>query len=154
MIRRPPRSTQGVSSAASDVYKRQMNMQAEAERKKRAAILRSEGERQAAINVAEGEKVMKSLIAEGKAEAMIKIYDANANALKQIANAMMSPKGNTAASFMIAERYIDSYKHMGKKSNSLIVDTSPIDVSDNIAKALEILQKGMEIAKPCLDSPK
>eukprot|EP00831_Metopus_contortus_P037469 TRINITY_DN29503_c0_g1_i1.p2 TRINITY_DN29503_c0_g1~~TRINITY_DN29503_c0_g1_i1.p2 ORF type:complete len:116 (-),score=34.18 TRINITY_DN29503_c0_g1_i1:87-434(-) len=26
MIRRPPRSTQGVSSAASDVYKRQTNM--------------------------------------------------------------------------------------------------------------------------------
>ena len=26
MIRRPPRSTQGVSSAASDVYKRQINI--------------------------------------------------------------------------------------------------------------------------------
>ena len=27
MIRRPPRSTQGVSSAASDVYKRQLKLQ-------------------------------------------------------------------------------------------------------------------------------
>eukprot|EP00831_Metopus_contortus_P001181 TRINITY_DN10423_c0_g1_i1.p1 TRINITY_DN10423_c0_g1~~TRINITY_DN10423_c0_g1_i1.p1 ORF type:complete len:116 (-),score=39.68 TRINITY_DN10423_c0_g1_i1:120-467(-) len=33
MIRRPPRSTQGVSSAASDVYKRQVSTQSTWERK-------------------------------------------------------------------------------------------------------------------------
>ena len=37
MIRRPPRSTQGVSSAASDVYKRQLRDRAERPRRARGA---------------------------------------------------------------------------------------------------------------------
>lgn len=43
-----------------------MQMQVEAERKKRATILQSEGQREAEINVAEGQKRASVLAAEGK----------------------------------------------------------------------------------------
>ena len=48
-----------------------MTLQADAERRKRANILKSEGEKQAQINLAEAEKRSAILMSEGKAEAMI-----------------------------------------------------------------------------------
>lgn len=48
-----------------------MVLQAEAERRKRAQILTSEGERSANINIADAEKQAQVLEAEGKAEAVI-----------------------------------------------------------------------------------
>jgi regulator of protease activity HflC (stomatin/prohibitin superfamily) len=48
-----------------------MILQADAERRKRANILKSEGEKQAQINLAEAEKRSAVMQAEGKAEAMI-----------------------------------------------------------------------------------
>lgn len=48
-----------------------MILQAEAERRKRASILTSEGDKMANINVAEAEKKAAILQAEGAAEAMI-----------------------------------------------------------------------------------
>jgi regulator of protease activity HflC (stomatin/prohibitin superfamily) len=43
-----------------------MQMQVEAERRKRAAILESEGFREAAINKAEGEKKSKILVSDSR----------------------------------------------------------------------------------------
>lgn len=54
-----------------DVIQNSMNLQANAERMKRAQILQSEGEKIANINVAEAGKKAAILEAEGKAEAMI-----------------------------------------------------------------------------------
>lgn len=56
-----------------------MDMQAEAERRKRAEILESEGEREAAINTAEGKRQSIVLRAQGEAQAII----ARANASGQ-----------------------------------------------------------------------
>ncbi len=76
-----------------------MQMQVEAERKKRAAILESEGFREAAINKAEGEKKSKILVseaiqleqinqAEGQAEAVKRIAFAKAQALRTVAESL------------------------------------------------------------------
>ena len=48
-----------------------MILQAEAERKKRASILASEGERISSVNLAEAEKTSQILKAEGEAESLI-----------------------------------------------------------------------------------
>lgn len=48
-----------------------MILQAEAERRKRASILTSEGEKLANINIADAEKQAQVLEAEGKAESII-----------------------------------------------------------------------------------
>ncbi len=70
-----------------------MQMQVEAERKKRAAILESEGLREASINKAEGEKKSKILVSEaqqleqinqarGEADALLKVAQAKADSIK------------------------------------------------------------------------
>ena len=61
-----------------------MILQAEAERKKRANMIESEGERQYRVNLAEAKKRSQVLRAEGDAEAIIKRAEASAQALKQI----------------------------------------------------------------------
>lgn len=59
-----------------------MILQAEAERKKRASILASEGERISNVNLAEAEKQSQVLKAEGEAEGMIVQAKAQAEALQ------------------------------------------------------------------------
>lgn len=61
-----------------------MILQAEAERKKRASILTSEGDKISNINVSEAEKKAAILKAEGAAEAMIIQAEASSKALNQI----------------------------------------------------------------------
>lgn len=60
-----------------------MILQAEAERKKRANMIESEGEMQSKINLAEAYKAAQILRAEGSAEAIIKKATASADALKK-----------------------------------------------------------------------
>ncbi len=123
--------------------KKSMILQAGSERQKRADILKSEGERQTAINLAEGEKTAKSLTAEGKADATIKISKASADALRTIGSSIAHKEGRPAACFMIADKYIQSYKSLGKKTNALLVDTSPIEVAGNVTEAFGILNRSL-----------
>lgn len=75
-------------------------MQVEAERKKRAAILESEGVREADINVAEGKRQSRILASEaqrmeqinhanGEAAAMLAVADARAKGLNIISKSLM-----------------------------------------------------------------
>ncbi|MBO5413361.1 MAG: SPFH/Band 7/PHB domain protein [Clostridia bacterium] len=66
-----------------DAMERQMN----AERNKRAAILKAEGEKQAAITIAEGKKEAAILEAEAEKEARIRRATGEAAAIKSIAEA-------------------------------------------------------------------
>lgn len=127
--------------------KKSMILQAEAERKKRADILTSEGERQSAINVAEGSKTAKTLRAEGKAEYAIKIAEASADALTTIGKRMKTMEGQLAGSYLTANGYIDSYKLLGAKGNSLIMSTSPIEVAKNISEAFDMLHQAIDTTK-------
>lgn len=76
-----------------------MQMQVEAERRKRAAILESEGLREASINKAEGEKKSKILVSEanqleqinkarGEADAITKLATAKAESIRLVAKAL------------------------------------------------------------------
>lgn len=123
--------------------KKAMILQAEAERKKRADILTSEGERQAAINIADGERIAKTLRAEGEADATIKVSQASADALKSIGTEMNTSYGQLAGSYLTASGYIESYERLGTKGNSLLVDTSPIEVAKNISEAFDMLSKSI-----------
>ncbi len=82
-----------------DRVQESMQMQVEAERRKRAAILESEGLRQASINKAEGEKQSKILVSEaqkleqvnraqGEADALLKTAQARADSIRFIAKAL------------------------------------------------------------------
>ncbi len=103
-----------------------MILQAEAERKKRANILESEGDQQSKINIAEAKKISQELKAEGQAAAVIARATASATALKQISEPIKQAGGKKAANFILGERFIDAYAKVGNEKNTIILDSVPI----------------------------
>ncbi|GJQ80238.1 hypothetical protein Trydic_g23811 [Trypoxylus dichotomus] len=129
-----------------------MQMQVEAERKKRAAILESEGVREADINVAEGKRQARILASEaekqehinkaaGEAAAMLAIADARATGLKLVAGSLGTKMGANAASLSIAEQYVHAFNKLAKNNNTLILPANAGDVSNMVAQAMSIYNK-------------
>ncbi|XP_044734828.1 stomatin-like protein 2, mitochondrial [Chrysoperla carnea] len=126
-----------------------MQMQVEAERKKRAAILESEGVREADINVAEGKRQSRILASEaeqqerinkakGEATAILKIAEARACSLNVVANALQSVNGKNAASLSVAEQYVHAFQKMARTNNTLILPSNVGDVSSLVAQAMSV----------------
>lgn len=126
-----------------------MQMQVEAERKKRAAILESEGVREADINVAEGKKRSRILASEaerteqinqasGEASAIFARAEARAKSLRVVAKALAVQDGANAASLNVAELYVQAFGKLAQKGNTLILPTNTGDVSSMVAQAMTI----------------
>ncbi|CAJ0573065.1 unnamed protein product, partial [Mesorhabditis spiculigera] len=124
-------------------------MQVEAERRKRAAILESEGQRVAAINVAEGKKKAQVLaseakeleqmnIARGQAQAIQVYAEARAAALERIAAAMEKNEGSGAASLTIAEQYVEAFSKLAKETNTIILPANIQEPSAMVAQAMAV----------------
>lgn len=123
-----------------------MQMQVEAERKKRAAVLESEGIREADINIAEGKRIARILGSEaekqeqinkanGEAEAIFAVATARAKSLQTIATALGVSQGQNAASLSIAEQYIQAFNKLAKTNNTLIIPKNVGDISSFVAQA-------------------
>ena len=126
-----------------------MQMQVEAERKKRAAVLESEGIREAAINVAEGDKRSRVLASEaiqmekinqarGEADALLAIAKAQSESLKVVADAISYKNGQNAVSLNVAEKYISAFGKLAKEGNTVLLPASTGDVSSMVAQAMSI----------------
>ena len=83
-----------------------------AEGEKQSAILKSEGEKSAEINAAEAEKQASILKAQGLAEAQVLQAEAEAKAITQISEAVASNKGADPVQYLLAIKYIESLKEM------------------------------------------
>ncbi|MFH4976547.1 hypothetical protein AB6A40_003256 [Gnathostoma spinigerum] len=129
-----------------------MQMQVEAERRKRAAILESEGKRDAAINVAEGEKRARILASEaamqqqmneakGEAEAIKLRANARAEGVRRVAEALIEAGGNNAAALNVAEQYVSAFGNLAKESNTVIVPSNIADASGMVAQALSVYKQ-------------
>ena len=109
----------------SDTLQEAMEKQAAAQREKKALIMKAEGEKQASITKAEGYKQSLILEAEGKLEASKKEAEAKvalANGDKEAMEIITSQmKTGDAASYLLAQRYIDSVQHLGNSANSKVV---------------------------------
>lgn len=143
-----------------DDIRKAMELQMTAERQKRARILESEGLRQAAINQSEGERqaeinnaeaekqrlvlesegAQQDLInrAEGEAKALRLIADATAVSIKKVAGAIQEQGGESAASFRIAEQYVEAFKGLAKEGTNVILPANVSDVGSMTAQALSI----------------
>ncbi|CAF1310328.1 unnamed protein product [Adineta steineri] len=126
-----------------------MQMQVEAERRKRATILESEGVREAQINKAEGTKRATVLASEGfkleqinnatgEAEAIRARANARAEALQTVSNQLQSEQGRNAASLQIAEQYVHAFSKLAKTNNTILLPSNTGDMSSMIASALSI----------------
>ena len=126
-----------------------MQTQVEADRKKRAAILESEGIRASEINVAEGRKQARILASEaqkqeeinralGDAEALLKRSHAKAQSVDLIANAVKSGPGQSAVSYVIAEEYIKAFGNLAHHGNTMLIGSDAGNVEQMVAKAMAI----------------
>jgi len=132
--------------------KQAMEMQAEAERRRRAEVLQSEGDRQSEVNLAQGKRQAAILRAEGEARAILERAKASAEGIKLLSIAMTGSKGgHQAASLRVAEQYVNAWKEMASKSNTIIVPANPGDASTMVATAMSIF-KATGGAEPNLSS--
>ncbi|XP_012275789.1 stomatin-like protein 2, mitochondrial [Orussus abietinus] len=126
-----------------------MQMQVEAERKKRAAILESEGIREADINVAEGKRTARILASEaekqeqinkasGEAAAMLAVAEARAKGLQVISSSLGLRDGKNAAALSIAEQYVQAFNKLAKTNNTLILPSNAGDVPNFVTQAMSI----------------
>uniref|UniRef100_A0AC35FPU3 Band 7 domain-containing protein n=1 Tax=Panagrolaimus sp. PS1159 TaxID=55785 RepID=A0AC35FPU3_9BILA len=129
-----------------------MQMQVEAERKKRAAILESEGHRDAAVNIAEGEKKSRILASEasmqekinearGVASAVEMQGQARQRAIEFVSAALNKEGGHHAAGLVVAEQYVQAFSNLANKSNTLIVPANANDVNSMVTQALTVYKQ-------------
>ncbi len=111
--------------------RRTMELQMQAERNRRAEILKaegekqsqilnSEGEKQAEINAAEAEKQANILKAEGEARAKVLQAEAEAAAIRNIAEAV-ADRGADPVNYLLAVKYIETLKEVaGGQQNKTV----------------------------------
>ncbi len=116
-----------------------MEQQMQAEREKRAKVLRAQGEKEAAILKSEGEKAArinqadadkqtKILKAEGEAAAKVAVANAEAEAIRQVTSAI-GKTDISPANYMLAEKYITAMKEMVTNGKDTKTVYMPYDAS-------------------------
>ncbi|KAL8274396.1 hypothetical protein Esti_001718 [Eimeria stiedai] len=117
-----------------------MERQAEAERLKRAEVLRSEGERARLVNLALGQKEATILSAQGQAEGVRQRAAAAAESVRKIAETTSIQGGMQALSLQLAENYVSAFGRLAEKSNTLIVPADAADAARMLSQALGVFR--------------
>ena len=109
----------------SQSMQRAMEMQAAAERERKAAVTKAEGEKQAAI--LEAEARLES--AKRDANAQVMLAEASAEAIRRITSAV----GNetTPMMYMLGEKYIAALERLGDRDSAKLV-LMPADLQDTL----------------------
>ena len=142
-----------------------MELQMTAERRKRAAILNSEGEREAAVNTARGsadaqvlaaeaqkkaailkaEAEQQSIVlnAEGERQGKLLRAKATADAMALLAGALeKDPQAYSALQFLLTQNYLDMGAVIGQSDSSKVLFLDPKSALGTIEGMREILNQG------------
>ncbi|GFE55848.1 SPFH domain Band 7 family protein [Babesia ovis] len=117
-----------------------MERQVEAERAKRALILRSEGDKESEINMAISQRQIAILQAEGDAIAERERADATAYALNKITRTLNASGTVDAVSLRLAEKYIAAFSNLAKKSNTVVLPANVGGVNDMVTQAVTLFK--------------
>ncbi len=109
----------------SPTMQKSMELQAAAERERKATVTKAEGDKQAAI--LEAEARLES--AKRDAEAQVRMAEASAEAIRRIAAAI--PEKELPAMFILGEKYIASMKEMASAPGSKTI-LLPADLMKNL----------------------
>lgn len=115
-----------------------MEMQAEAERRKRAEILDSEGHREATINNAEAKSRSAILVARGEAEAIRARAEASAAAIEMLAGSIGKAGGREAVTLRLAEQYVAAFGRIAKAGNTVLLPANAGDPTAMVAQAMAV----------------
>ncbi|GMH19669.1 hypothetical protein Nepgr_021510 [Nepenthes gracilis] len=135
-----------------------MEMQAEAERKKRAVILEAEGKRQATILASEAERQAVILASEaakmdqtnralGEANGIRAKAAATSEAIRALAEALQGHGGKEAASLKVAEQYMQAFSKLAQESTTVLLPSSVSDPAGMVTQALA-LYRSLIVDKP------
>ncbi|MBF2058529.1 MAG: SPFH/Band 7/PHB domain protein [Cyanobacterium sp. T60_A2020_053] len=141
----------------STAVQQSMEQQMAAERKKRAAILNSEGERDSAVNSAQGKAEAKLLEAESLKKAAI--LEAEAHKQQQILQAQATAealqivvnqlRGDTLAEkalqFLLTQQYLEMGKVIGSSSSSKVMFMDPSSIVSTLEGIGSLVDRGVEI---------
>ena len=118
-----------------------MEKQMQAERNRRAEILKSEGEKESRINAAEAVKQSEILRAEGESRAKVLQAEAEAKAIERIAQAISSTKTDPAT-YLLAVKYIETLNQMvsGKDNKTIYIPYEASGVLSSIGSIKEMFK--------------
>ncbi|KAL6659337.1 hypothetical protein ACP70R_003377 [Stipagrostis hirtigluma subsp. patula] len=125
-----------------------MEMQAEAERKKRAQILEAEGKKRAQILESEGAMLDQANRAKGEAEAILARSEATAQGIKQVSEAMTTRGSIEAANLKVAEQYVKAFESLAKTNNTILLPSDAGNPASFIAQAFKIYQHTVQSNPP------
>ena len=133
--------------------RRTMELQMQAERNRRAEILKaegekqaqilnSEGEKQAEINAAEADKQANILKAEGEARAKVLQAEAEAAAIRNIADAV-ADRGADPVNYLLAVKYIETLKEVagGQQNKTVYLPYEASNLLGSLGGIKELLGK-------------
>jgi len=109
----------------SESMQKAMEMQAAAERERKAVVIRAEGAKQAAI--LEAEARLES--AKRDANSQVMLAEASAESIRRITAAIGDKTG--PMSYMLGEKYIGALERMGEKDNTKVV-VLPADLQEAV----------------------
>jgi len=109
----------------SESMQRAMELQAAAERERKAVVTRSEGAKQSAI--LEAEARLES--AKRDANAQVMLAEASAEAIRRVTSAIGEQSG--PMSYLLGEKYIAALERMGEKDNAKVV-VLPADLQEAV----------------------
>ncbi|MUL34860.1 SPFH domain-containing protein [Gloeocapsopsis dulcis] len=131
-----------------------MELQMSAERRKRAAILTSEGDRESAVNSAKGraeaqileaEAHQKTIVLQAQAERQQQVLkaQATAEALQIITKILQTnPEAREALQFLIAQNYLDMGTKIGSSDSSKVMFMDPRSIPATIEGMRSIISDG------------
>ncbi|MBP3420298.1 MAG: SPFH/Band 7/PHB domain protein, partial [Marinifilaceae bacterium] len=113
-----------------------------AEGEKTAAILKSEGEKTSKINAAEAEKQALLLQAEGESGAKVLQAEAEAEAIAKVAHAIASTKTDPAT-YLLAVKYIETLRDItsGQNNKTVYMPYEASSILSSIGSIKEIFNK-------------
>ena len=133
--------------------RRTMELQMQAERNRRAEILKaegekqaqilnSEGEKQAEINAAEADKQANILQAEGEARAKVLQAEAEATAIRNVAEAV-ADRGADPVNYLLAVKYIETLKEVagGQENKTVYLPYEASNLLGSLGGIKELLNK-------------
>ena len=133
--------------------RRTMELQMQAERNRRAEILKaegekqsqilnSEGEKQAEINAAEADKQANILKAEGEAKAKVLQAEAEATAIRNIAEAV-ADRGADPVNYLLAVKYIEALKEVasGQENKTVYLPYEATNVLGSLGGIKDLFAK-------------
>jgi regulator of protease activity HflC (stomatin/prohibitin superfamily) len=113
-----------------------------AEGEKKSLILRSEGEKESQINKAEAVKQAEILRAEGASKAKVLQAEAEAEAIRRVTDAINATKTDPA-SYMLAVKYIETLREMvsGKDNKTVYVPYEASNMLGSLGSIKELFNK-------------